>query len=84
MKQFRITKYNPKYRDALGVYTKKEWTSYSDIGKNVTKEEYETIETAYIETAIGFLKEQEIVELRVVGLEDHGKNIEAGFLSEEP
>ena len=28
-----IVKYNPKYYDAKGVYTKDEWTDFSDIGK---------------------------------------------------
>jgi hypothetical protein len=31
--QLRITKYDPKYRDANGFFTKKEWIASSDIGK---------------------------------------------------
>jgi hypothetical protein len=77
MKQFRVTKYDPKHRDARGAYTQEEWTSYSDIGKSVTKEEYEKVETAYIETALKFLTEQGIAELKITCLERHGDSREA-------
>ena len=82
MKQFRITKYDPQFRDAAGVYTRDEWTSYSDIGKNVSREEYEKIESAYIETAVRFLKEQGIVELKVTNLENHEERALPASLSD--
>jgi hypothetical protein len=34
---YRITKYNPIYRDKDGVYLKDEWTAISDIGKSFGK-----------------------------------------------
>lgn len=53
MKCWRITKYNPKFRNELGHYQKKEWTSVSDIGKifegkQLTVEEYLNTENLYI------------------------------------
>ncbi|WCK55874.1 hypothetical protein PP175_08100 [Aneurinibacillus sp. Ricciae_BoGa-3] len=30
--QWRITKYNPEYRNDTGIYKKEEWTSFYDIG----------------------------------------------------
>ena len=56
-----VTKYNPKYRDANGVYRREEWTDYSDIGnkfndKIFTLEEYETVETLYIKAARSFFE----------------------------
>lgn len=50
-----VTKYNPIYRDEQGVYLRDEWTDYSDIekkfeGNKLTLEEYENIETKYVES----------------------------------
>jgi hypothetical protein len=33
MYKYRITKYNPIYRDPEGKYTIEDWTAISDIGK---------------------------------------------------
>lgn len=49
MYKYRISKYNPQYRNEEGCYTKNEWTSYSDIGtiyegRKFTKEEYLYVE----------------------------------------
>ena len=49
LESFRITKYNPKNRNEKGHYLVDEWTSFSDVWKNVTFEEYITIENKYIE-----------------------------------
>ena len=53
-----IVKYNPKYYDAKGVYTKDEWTDFSDIGKEfegkrLSLEEYLEEENNFI----AFVKE---------------------------
>lgn len=32
MKKYRITKYDPQYRDGQGRYSRNEWTSWCDIG----------------------------------------------------
>jgi hypothetical protein len=72
MHQFRITKYNPKKRDAHGAYTLlDEWTSYSDVGKSVSRDEYLKVEKAYIETAIDFMIAARVEALTIAGLEDN-------------
>ena len=53
MTSYRITKYNPDKRNEQGHFLENsEWTAISDIGKpkynNVTYEEYEKIESAYV------------------------------------
>jgi hypothetical protein len=58
---YRITKYNPEYRDSRGAYLRDEWTSYSDIDKNFqdTTLDYQTYlktESAYINAIIVFMK----------------------------
>lgn len=57
MYRYRITKYNPAYRDNEGIYLKDDWTSISDIGKayngeNLTVESYRKVEDSYIKTII--------------------------------
>lgn len=78
MKYFRVTKYNPDYRDSQGRYTEDDWTSYSDIGMKVTQKEYEQVESAYIDTALKFLEEQNITELKLSYLENRLNNQEPG------
>lgn len=70
MKQYRVTKHNPKYRNSDGSYSRNEWTSYNDIGDIVSKEDYETTENSYIESAINFLEEQNISKLKITYLEN--------------
>ncbi|MBH0173622.1 hypothetical protein IHV09_08640 [Fictibacillus sp. 23RED33] len=53
MHKYRITKYNPLFRDAEGRFTRDEWTSISDIGKvfenqELTIEMYKKTEDSYI------------------------------------
>ncbi|RTQ92497.1 DUF7683 domain-containing protein [Lysinibacillus telephonicus] len=75
--QWRITKYNPDFRDENGHYTKiEDWTSSYDIGKVFngqlfTFKEYLHVESAYINTILMFLKESKVKSLRVIGLEKH-------------
>lgn len=52
--RYRITKYDPAYRNAQGAYPRDEWTSCTDIGKafagqKLTAEAYLAVETAYLE-----------------------------------
>lgn len=78
MHYWRITKYNPLYRDDKGDYTKDEWTSYSDIGKTfqgkiLTLEEYLKIEKAYIQAVLLFMKCLNLTLLRISCLEKDGR-----------
>lgn len=72
--QWRITKYNPDFRDEDGYYTLvKEWTCPSEIGKTIngnkfTIEEYLRVEAAYVETVIQFLIDSKRNTLRILRL----------------
>ena len=71
---WRITKYNPAFRDERGAYLKDEWTSVSDVGKSFggqvfTFEEYRKIENAYVACALRFLTEAGLRSLKVTSLE---------------
>lgn len=77
MNNWRITKYNPAFRDERGPYLKDEWTSVSDIGKSfdgevLTFEEYRRIEVAYVSTALSFVSEARHDALRITYLETYG------------
>jgi hypothetical protein len=79
MYSFRITKYNPVYRNDSGAYVRDDWTSYSDIGrtyagKTLSLHEYQEVETTYIEVAARFLRDAGIRELAVRNFENSGKN----------
>ena len=74
MHRYRVTKYDPAFRNEAGAYTKDEWTRFRDIGNAVggitlTEAEYLRVESSYIEAAIAFLTEDRSPELEVVGLE---------------
>ena len=73
---YRITKYNPKYRDLSGAYKKDEWTSYSDIGATFANEilsakEYLNIENAYVRSISLFMDDTGDASLIVTALEKH-------------
>ena len=77
---YRITKYNPEFRDENGFYKKDEWTSISDIGKKfnkiiLTKEEYKKTENNYIDAIYEILREKDIKKLKVYDLEINKKNL---------
>ncbi len=72
--KYRITKYNPKYRDENGRFLQDDWTSISDIGKSfngimLIETEYMRIENAYVNSVKSFLRESKIVEMEISGLE---------------
>ncbi|MGZ0707309.1 hypothetical protein ACWPKO_03105 [Coraliomargarita sp. W4R53] len=79
MKELRVTKYNPLKRDSSGAYLNEgEWTSFSEVGTSVSKEEYEKIEQAYIDSALNIVSDS---ELQLKGLEgdyDDPQLIEGG------
>lgn len=72
--QFRVTKYNPAFRNAEGAFTGDEWTNFSDIGRMIngavlTNVVYKRVEDAYVRTATEFLQESGVTSLFVVGVE---------------
>jgi hypothetical protein len=75
MKTYRITKYDPRMRDASGAYNGSDWTAYSDVGQTfggrlLTESEYLRTETLYVNTALSLLCAGGIRALTVAGLED--------------
>ena len=76
MINYRITKFNPKKRNQDGHYLDdSEWTAISDIGnpkyRNVTYQEYEKTETAYVDTIKQILKSKNITNLFIDSLESY-------------
>ena len=77
--EYRVTKYNPAFRESSGAYTQDEWTSVSDIGGFfdgiiLTTEDYHRVENAYVAAACSFLRESgRSMSLAIVGLEYHGE-----------
>lgn len=72
---WRITKYNPEYRNSSGAYLRNEWTSISDIGKTfdgkkLTFKQYLKIEDAYTEAIILFMTFLKVNSLCVTYLEE--------------
>lgn len=70
MNHWRITKYNPEYRDENGRFIAEEWTSAYEIGnvcngKIVTVDDYLILENNYVNVAIGILKVSGLDGLRV-------------------
>lgn len=74
MNYWRVTKYNPIYRDDQGRYKEDEWTSISDIGrsfkgKELTTKEYKVIENAYAVAVVAVMEELGIKTLKIKDLE---------------
>jgi hypothetical protein len=72
--EYRVTKYNPAFRDSSGAYTRDEWISFGDIGRSfdgveLTRGEYQRVEDAYVAAAIAFLRESAVPQLAVRTLE---------------
>lgn len=80
MYTWRITKYNPLYRDSKGNFTTQEWTSYSDIGKyfegiQFTFNDYIEIENKYINTVLQFMNCLHLKEIEINGLEKYEEDV---------
>ncbi|HEX7714175.1 MAG TPA: hypothetical protein VF531_09135 [Bacillota bacterium] len=73
MYQWRVTKYNPIFRDERGAYKKDEWTSISDVGKtytgkDFTLDEYLKVEDLYVKAISEFMDSMKISALSVINL----------------
>lgn len=71
---WRITKYNPEFRDESGAYLLDEWTSFADIGKDynglkLSTSEYERYEKAYIDSILRLMECNQIEKLKIIELE---------------
>ncbi|WP_434799127.1 hypothetical protein [Terrisporobacter vanillatitrophus] len=80
MMNYRISKYDPKYRDEHGIYTRNEWTSISDVGEyfngyEVTMEEYLDTENKYVKAINIILDYLKISYLYIMELEKYEDTI---------
>ncbi|TCI45741.1 hypothetical protein EVJ27_07690 [Exiguobacterium sp. SH3S2] len=78
MYRYRITKYNPAFRDEPYGYKKDEWTAISDIGKSFEGitlhfEEYMRVEDAYVTSVKWIMKHCNVISLRVSYIEKRGR-----------
>ena len=70
MNEYRITKYDPSLRNTSGAHRPDEWTSYSDVGRLVSLEEYLATEARYVKTAVALLGEAGVRSLEALGVEN--------------
>lgn len=80
MLSWRITKYNPSFREYNDVYNLNEWTSFGDVGKSfdgkiLTIDEYLSVENAYVNAVLAFMEDLKITSLKVKEVEKHSKYI---------
>jgi len=86
--KYRVTKYNPEFRDANGHYLRSEWTEHADIGEvfggvRLEDEEYLRVEALYLAATRYFLEEARIPGLVLKDLQVWFEDLEAeglGFL----
>lgn len=79
MHQYRITKYDPRYR-LNGAYTKEEWTDVSDVGRTfdgvpLTLQEYERVEQQHIDFLVTLAVREGAFPLTIDSLEIHGSDL---------
>lgn len=87
MVRYRISKYNPKFRDEDGCYTREEWTSISDVGEyingvKVSLQEYLDTESKYIKALNSILNDLNIKHLYVMELEKQDDTINNDYVFE--
>ncbi len=75
MNKYRITKYDPKFRDGDGAYTEDDWTAYCDIGHVYrdalfTPEEYLRVEANYVSTILQAIRSLKVNALYIHKLEN--------------
>jgi len=77
---WRITKFDPKFRDKYGRYIKNDWTSISDVNKVVNGqilsfESYLHVEDKYVQAVLDFSKYFSVPSLKIVGLEKYSETL---------
>ena len=74
MSRYRISKYDPSFRDEHGRFMGEDWTSFSDIGKEyhgtvLTNLQYAAVEAKYIDAVTTVLRQNQIHSMIVGKLE---------------
>ena len=77
--KYRVSKYDPQYRDASGSYQKEEWTFFAQLGTRVAGRvlalrEYQRVEKNYLDTIREMLKEARVVGARVTRASSRGSS----------
>ena len=73
--QVRISKYDPAYR-INGIYTRNEWTSFSDVGLEIfadgvlTEKQYTEVEDRYVGCILEIAKHCGVRKIRIKTLEN--------------
>lgn len=73
--KWRVTKYNPAFRDKNGIYTlTDDWTCPSEIGNTIngkpfTMTEYQRVEKAYLDSVQKFMEESNTDSLTISEIE---------------
>lgn len=74
MYQYRVTKYDPQFRDSSGAYKRDDWISVSDIGpppmESNSPQNATLLLNSYIEAALAFLTEAGLTCLAIKSLEN--------------
>jgi len=75
MHQYRVTKYDPKYR-VNGAYTREEWTSIADVGRTFaghafSMADYERVEQQHIDFLCTLAEREDAFPLTIQSLEMH-------------
>ncbi len=73
--EYRVTKYDPAFRDSSGSYIGDDWTSISQVGQSfagrkLTMRDYLTVEKNYLAVMRAMLEEAKVTRLRLLGLEN--------------
>lgn len=74
MQSYRLSKYNPAFRDANGAYARAEWTSFSDVGgsfggKILTLSDYLRVESLYLDAVEESMRCSGVDSVTLMGLE---------------
>lgn len=80
-----ISKFDPDYRDAGGVYQLSEWTSHHELIDGATKEvapplPYLNVETSYVRVAEDFAASVGVTSLKLVDIEDQRSSVPVSLI----
>src|SRR5262249_15570828 len=80
MRQGRVTKHNPEFRDSAGAFRKDVWTDFDDIGRSIggtvlTLDEYQKVENRYVLAALHFAREANVTEFLALDVERRNPDI---------
>jgi|RhiMethySRZTD1v2_1073278.scaffolds.fasta_scaffold1309083_1 hypothetical protein len=78
--EYRLSKYDPAKRDISGAFTGQDWVMHSQIGSEIggrvlTRDEYQRVEDAYVETVTRMLSEAGLQKVGVDKFRQFGKPV---------